>query len=748
MRKFVLALAALAAAFPSVAQISYGGEPIRWNDKSIPTDIPVVSTSPLNLQLLSAQDALTDPIKEAPYRFGIEVPVSYSLENSGRWIIDANSDVAVWQLGVDCPDATSISFELSKYNIPEGAKLFIWNGDRSAFLGAFTQENMNAEQTFGIGLLHGSRVFLEYVVPTQATTWGEIEISTIVHGYRSILAAFPDADRGPFGSSGACNINVNCPAGADWQVEKRSVALIVQGGSAICSGALVNNTAQDGTPYFLTANHCLGGGVNNWVFYFNHESASCSGTSGPTNQSISGATLRASNAGSDFALLELNDIPPASFNAYYAGWDNSDLASANTGAVGIHHPAGDVKKICFEEDAPYQNNTQGAAVWYIDEWESGVTEGGSSGSPLFNQNKRIIGQLYGGFAACAGSVNNGEADWYGRFGVSWDNGTSNSTRLSNWLDPLNLGVTFLDGFAGESYALDAAAGGINGIAESVCGTSGNPVFVLRNNGTSALTSATITVSYNGTVVSTINWTGNLNQGQQEEVDLPVFNFADGENQITVAVTAPNGQTDQSVNNNTSTYTFTAFIGETTSITINLEFDFFPEETAWELLNETGQVVTSSNGFYAGASGQLSITECVPFGCYSFVMIDDYGDGMCAFGFCGSYSVVDADGNELASGGEFEDEEITDFCLENSVAVKETTASKLTIYPNPSNGMVRVEGIEGPGIIEIFDITGHRIVREENASQRLFDLSGVADGVYLVKATYGGESTTQKLVIRK
>ena len=92
-----------------------------------------------------------------------------------------------------------------------------------------------------------------------------------------------------------------------------------------------------------------------------------------------------------------------------------------------------MKKICFDDDSPSQQNQFGAAVWYIDQWELGVTEGGSSGSPLFDQNHRVIGQLYGGGAACAGSVNNGQPDWYGRFDVSWGLG------LSEYLDPQELG---------------------------------------------------------------------------------------------------------------------------------------------------------------------------------------------------------------------------------------------------------------------------------------------------------------------
>ena len=128
------------------------------------------------------------------------------------------------------------------------------------------------------------------------------------------------------------------------------MALIVNGGFAACSGAMVNNTANDGTPYFLTANHCLGN-PNTWTYYFNHESATCSGSTGPTDNSISGGTLLLNNGASDVALIELSATPPASWGVEYAGWDAS---SANhSSAVGIHHPSGDVKKICFEDDAPY-----------------------------------------------------------------------------------------------------------------------------------------------------------------------------------------------------------------------------------------------------------------------------------------------------------------------------------------------------------------------------------------------------------
>ncbi|MCE2496810.1 MAG: trypsin-like peptidase domain-containing protein [Flavobacteriales bacterium] len=224
-----------------------------------------------------------------------------------------------------------------------------------------------------------------------------------------------------------------------WSVQKRSVAIILVGGGGLCNGAMVNNTANDGTPYFLTADHCLGGNIANWVFRFNWEAPTCTNAN-PTNmQTVSGAVLRASNGGSNFALLELSSMPPASYNVYYAGWDKS--GNFPTEQVAIHHPSGDIKKISFDDDPAAQATWGGAQCWHILDWEDGTTEGGSSGSPLFDQNHRIIGQLYGGTASCSNNID----DYYGRFDVSWD-GASASSRLRDWLDPGNNATDTLNGY--------------------------------------------------------------------------------------------------------------------------------------------------------------------------------------------------------------------------------------------------------------------------------------------------------------
>jgi hypothetical protein len=421
------------------AQLSHGSEPLHWHTSQT-LDVEWMEFEALDLEALRQEDNATANFKDAPWRFGIEHTLTWNMETHGVW--SQEQEMRVWRLGVRANESSSWSFYLSKFQVPKGGKLFVWNSDRSAFLGAFTHENHKPWEGLAIGLLDGDAVVLEYRQPAGVASVPEIEVAQVVQGYRSLLNR-ADAlieknnSEGPFGNSGACNINVNCPEGTDWQVEKKAVALIVNGGFAACTGSLINNTANDGTPYFLTANHCLGN-PNTWTYYFNHESSTCSGSTGPTNSSISGGTLLVADGGADVALIELSDEPPAAWDVEFAGWDASGATPEN--ATGIHHPSGDVKKICFEEDSPYTSSTGGAQVWWIDAWEAGVTEPGSSGSPLFDQNHRIIGQLYGGAAACSGSVNNGAFDYYGRFGVSWGLG------VSGYLDPQNTGTLSLDGY--------------------------------------------------------------------------------------------------------------------------------------------------------------------------------------------------------------------------------------------------------------------------------------------------------------
>lgn len=538
------------------SQVSQGGEPFQWDDKRLPEGFSFTEMPAINIIQLQQEDAVVDQVKSAPYRFGVEFEVNYNIENAGSWTFFHEQDLAIWTLGVSCPNARTMNFVFSQYHLVKGAALYLWTASRDEFIGSFNEKNNSAANVLGTTILHDDQVVIELHVPISRMHEVQLELGQVVHGYRPVLLSHFDDDaeqRGPYGTSGNCNNNVNCAVGADWQVEKRSVAMILSGGSALCTGSLVNNTANDGTPYFLTANHCYSNTVGSWVFVFNHETTGCTGNTGPTNQTVSGSVLRARNAGSDFCLLELNSIPPASYNVQYAGWDASDAATV-TSAVGIHHPSGDLKKISFENEAVPQGTWSGAQTWDVQQWDDGITEGGSSGSPLFDQNHRIIGQLYGGLSGCAGNVENGEGDSYGRFGVSWDAGASSAARLKEWLDPGNSGVLVLDGYPDGfvAAALDANASSIGDVPASTCNGSVSPSVTILNQGSSELTSVTIQYQWNNGAAQTQLWSGALAQGQSAIVFLPAQSLNTGSNTLVVTLLNPNNGTDENLNNNSLT----------------------------------------------------------------------------------------------------------------------------------------------------------------------------------------------------
>ena len=380
-----------------------------------------------------------------PYRFAMPRKVLITPQTDGTWE-DIDEETRLWRLHVTAPNAVSINLGFGRYYMPRGGKMFIYASDESHVLGPFTEDDNKKHGQLWTPLIHSDDIVVEVTIGASEAEQLELELSSINHGYRGLRRFFKD-DKG-LGGSGWCNVNVACPEGDDWRDQIRSVAGYSFGGTHQCTGVLVNNTNEDDTPYFLTARHCFDLNPSqqaaSMVIYWNYQASTCGGTYGSDDQTQSGAIFRAAYAGSDFALVELDDEPSMVFDVYYAGWDRSSTVPSS--AVGIHHPSGDIKKISFENDPLSVNQYPWGSYppdthLRVADWDVGTTESGSSGSPIFNSNKHITGLLHGGWASCY----NDDPDWYGRFYRSWTGGGTASTRLSDWLDPSGIGTTSLDG---------------------------------------------------------------------------------------------------------------------------------------------------------------------------------------------------------------------------------------------------------------------------------------------------------------
>ncbi|MGA7306172.1 MAG: T9SS type A sorting domain-containing protein [Rhodothermales bacterium] len=452
--------------FAAPAQVSHGGNPYSFLFK-VSQKVDAITMAPVNNTQEIARDrdereqALRTGRRYLP-RSAKAIDVDFGLSNSGVWsdLVDGGR---LWRLRIKSPGATAVNFIFDQFYLPDGATLFIYNQEHGQVIGAFTSENNKPYRRFSTMPVKGDDVTLEYFEPALQRGRGVIHLANVVHRYRDWSTArletagktLGEDDYG-YGQSAACEVDINCSAGSSWQTEKKAVAMtLVDATTRDCTGVLLNSSGQDWTPYFLTAFHCaddneddeLSGSeisaAEDWLFWFGYENTTCNGTWGTLGM-VSGATLRASNDTLDFLLLELSAHPDAGMVPEYAGWSRS--SSAPTSVAGIHHPKNDVKKISKDDDTVTLDNWEGLGTtenhWFIDDWDTGDTEHGSSGSPLFDQNHRVIGSLTGGQQEYCHANGYDDYAYYAAFYRQWDPaGSGNSAELRHWLDPSNSNTT-------------------------------------------------------------------------------------------------------------------------------------------------------------------------------------------------------------------------------------------------------------------------------------------------------------------
>ncbi len=552
------------------SQINDGGSTpysFKFNNTSL-ADVDAISTPSQDWAAIAAQDDATQEKDATFYRTGHLIQVGIDMQNNGTWETLPNGD-KIWRVHIISDDALAVNLYFDQFSIPDGARMHVYSPDREQVLGGYTSFNNSASGLFATELIDGDELVVEYYEPALVAGQGNIVIGQVGHTYRT----------GSFGSSDPCQVNVNCsPEGTGKEQQRDAVARVlvtVNAGQGWCSGSMVNNTNQDCTPYFLTAMHCgLDGSnltsaanINQWIFYFNYQSTGCSNMSKPAPNTITGATAVAhsgdggGNSGSDFLLLELNNSPQQSWNVFYAGWNRNNTAS--NGGYGIHHPSGDIKKISTYTSSLVSTQWGSATgshwrvVWSATTNGHGVTEGGSSGSPIFNNNGEIVGTLTGGSSFCTATSS---PDLYGKMSYHWtSNGGAANRQLEPWLDPAGTGATTLAGVyypcAVASNPDDAGISAINSPVDgqTTCDNPFTPEVVITNYGTNTLTSATINYQVDNGPISTFNWTGSLASLGTATVTLnPITAPTPGVPfDFTAYTTNPNGQTDPDNSNDTT-----------------------------------------------------------------------------------------------------------------------------------------------------------------------------------------------------
>ncbi len=427
-----------------------------------------VVPAPLDLERIGQEDVAADE-QGLPPRFAIPERVSITPAKHGTWE-DLGNGQMLWRLRIIGREGTtSLNLGFTLYKMSKHGRLLLYSTDGSQVSRAFTAADNEVHGQLWTPVVLTDDLVVELTVPKREMQAVQLKLGWINQGYRGFGTISADS----YNKSGSCNLDVAClDAGDSWREEMRAVGVISTGGSRFCTGSLVNDTAGDRKMFFMTANHCsiTSGNAASLVVYWNYQSSFCrtpgSAQSGHVGdgslaQFHTGSFFRAANAPSDFTLVELDDPPVAAYNHFWAGWDRSTgdfTCTAASPCASIHHPSTDEKRITYVTTNTATTSSGGTtspgdgthiwAHWATDPpgpfTVPGVTEPGSSGSPLYSAAGRFIGQLHGGPSSC-GATGDNLSDYYGRFSVSWNGGGTNSTRLSNWLDAGATGAMTVNG---------------------------------------------------------------------------------------------------------------------------------------------------------------------------------------------------------------------------------------------------------------------------------------------------------------
>jgi len=549
----------------SFGQVTNEGEPKSWTLNNSYTLQEKILPS-FDLNQVKSEDLINDTKPRTPWRFGYSHSVDYGFED-GQWTDLENGD-RIWRMLVSSPGALSLNFIFDDFYMPQGASMYIYNHDQSDLIGAYTSVQNQESGMLGTWFVKGEKVWIEYYEPLSVKDQGRIHMAKATHGYRD-ANGYNDPLQKDLNDSDDCNMDVDCPIGDDWELQKnhnkKSVGLMLMNNS-LCSGALINNTENDGTPYFLTAEHCtVGENASTFSFLFGwiSPSTSCAtvagSQTGPMNMTISGSTKRAEYAPSDFSLLEINQSIPSNWDRVFAGWDRSGTVPDFT--VAIHHPGGDVMKFARDNQSPDKiNYSNPLYVWEIKDnfggWELGITEPGSSGSPLFDHNGRIIGQELGGQSACsltASTTDNNLGDIFGRMDTNWTGGGQSVSRASDWLDPNGTEVLIMNAYP-SMMSLDLSLVSIDSPFGTAEFTDSEVVTItILNSGSESISNFDLSVQVDGGDTITETYSGSLDGGESDQFTFgQSFDFSSVGSHEIIATGILDG--DEALSNNSLTVT--------------------------------------------------------------------------------------------------------------------------------------------------------------------------------------------------
>jgi hypothetical protein len=395
----------------------------------------------------------------------------------GEWGVTAEGRT-IYRAALRSPEAQGIRLHVREFSIGAG-KVWLHDGEPDGSVaGPYTARGPFGDGDFWTDVVFGESVVLEYEAergPTQVLPFQIAEFSHVLAnlapdklpdaapqpvlnrrgeaetglGLGLLRAAGPAPNKA---DALSCNVDATCHP--QWAERAKSVARYLfetSGGTALCSGSLINTRNSSGKLYFLTADHCVSteAEARSIQTFWSYATSTCNGPA-PSTRTVPtglGATYLTSGglAQGDYSLLELREVPPG---VTFAGWTPAEHPISSL-VTGIHHPRGDFRRISFGARAQsIPTRSRPDDKFYTIIWERGVTEGGSSGSPVFNDEGLIVGMLSGGPRPPDGQTEcdlRPAFDWYGRLSVAFP-------AIQSYLEDRQVGTPPQSGPAGTALA--------------------------------------------------------------------------------------------------------------------------------------------------------------------------------------------------------------------------------------------------------------------------------------------------------
>lgn len=356
--------------------------------------------------------------KNGLLRYGHVIPVDINLKKSGKWY-----NKKTWKLLIVSSKAKTLELVFDNVILPKGAEINVYDINKNMVFGPILNENIVEGYMVSTDIILGDSIIVQLDLGEDMPTDNiDFSIVKIIHGIKDIFGI-----ENKLKSAASCQVDVECTAGDGWETETEGTAKIYGNGTAgTCS--LLNNTAQDFASYILTAKHVIDSiGINNVSVRFNYKATTCNGSTAASGITISGFNLRADNAVCDLALIEgVNDLSSQTSIAFL-GWNRNPNP---TSVVCLHHPDADFMSISKESNSI----SLVSPVWVrVSNWDIGSIEPGSSGSPLFDHDKRVIAAtsyINSYDYVCTSSLESGHA----KLSYFWPS-------ISTYLDPCNTGAT-------------------------------------------------------------------------------------------------------------------------------------------------------------------------------------------------------------------------------------------------------------------------------------------------------------------